>query len=280
MGAEACARAKLSTTDPSVASATCETARAQAEKAAWVEIERAASKGEQPVLVLDNLVHGLPKAPTAPPPSTLASSVHSSRPDAATAPSAPAAVLDPAQAASASIAGNTLSVPATNSNETTQEESPSSSAGSAWGSTAYLDARNGFRDMKFGDPPKSDMILIENDGKQKFYHRKSDDLTVGVGELSEITYGFYKQQLYIVWLKTRGLPDSQALLTTLTSAYGAGQQSNEYLEEYVWNGSVVTAIYEQNQINGSASTVISSIGISAQKAGDEKAAAARSAGNL
>jgi hypothetical protein len=70
IGDEACARAKLGTSDVMVGDAACEQARAKSEKAAWVEIERSASAGTQPTLVLDDLLPGLPKVPppNAPPP--------------------------------------------------------------------------------------------------------------------------------------------------------------------------------------------------------------------
>jgi hypothetical protein len=51
MADEACARAKLSFSDPAVATAACEEAHAKTEKAAWVEIERGAKEGRQPNLL-------------------------------------------------------------------------------------------------------------------------------------------------------------------------------------------------------------------------------------
>jgi hypothetical protein len=148
------------------------------------------------------------------------------------------------------------------------------------GSVSYLDGRDGFRDVKFGDPPKEGMALIENDGQLKFYHRSSDDLTVGTGRLSGITYGFYKGRLMSVLLSTRGLVDSRALLATLQAAYGPGDQQNEYLEEYFWLGNVVRAVYSQKPISNDATADISNEAISAEKASDEKTAAERSGGNL
>jgi hypothetical protein len=63
IGDEACARAKLGTSDVAVGDAACKQARAKSEKAAWIEIERAASAGTQPRLALDDLLPALPKAP-------------------------------------------------------------------------------------------------------------------------------------------------------------------------------------------------------------------------
>jgi len=148
------------------------------------------------------------------------------------------------------------------------------------GTVAYLDARNGFRGVKFGEPPKPGMVLIENDDNSKFYRRESDDMTMGSGRCSEIVYGFYKNQLYTVLLKTKGIIDSQALLGSLRAAYGSGDQPNEYLDRYFWRGTFVRVIYDENVITHGASAVLDCIAISAQKEADEKAAAARSGGNL
>jgi len=60
---QACARARLTSSDPGVNEASCEAARAKTQKAAWIEIETAAKAGQQPNLTLDSLVPGLPKAP-------------------------------------------------------------------------------------------------------------------------------------------------------------------------------------------------------------------------
>jgi hypothetical protein len=72
MADEACARAELRFSDPAVATAACEEARAKVDKAAWIEIERAAKDGRQPDLVLDDLMPGLPTARAASAPDALA----------------------------------------------------------------------------------------------------------------------------------------------------------------------------------------------------------------
>ncbi len=71
---EACARAKLGFSDSAVASAACEEAHVKAEKAAWIEIERAAKDGRQPNLVIDDLMPGLPTGRAATAPDALAQS--------------------------------------------------------------------------------------------------------------------------------------------------------------------------------------------------------------
>ena len=175
-------------------------------------------------------------------------------------------VLTQGSAPQASVADDTAQSPA-------GESAPGKSANAdPSGSIAFLDQLNGFRDLKFGEPPKSSMILLEDDGDLTFYRRDSDDMKVSDGELSEITYGFYKQQLFTVTLKTKGSANSKALLTTFNSAYGAGRQPTDYLQEYYWFGTTVNATYDENLLTGDASATISNIRLSAEKNRDQKAA--------
>jgi hypothetical protein len=62
------------------------------------------------------------------------------------------------------------------------------------GSVAYLDFKNGFRDLKFGDPPTENMVIVEDAGESKYYRRTGDDLTIGGARLSSLDYGFYKNR--------------------------------------------------------------------------------------
>ncbi len=150
----------------------------------------------------------------------------------------------------------------------------------AMGSVAYLDARNGFRDMKFGEPPKSGMVLTEKQGDLKFYRRASDDLTVGSGRVAAITYIFYKNRLFTVMLQTKGIMNSQALLATFRAAYGPGDKPNEFLDAYLWSGKIVSVSYNENLVTKNATALIKNRAIARQKHSDEKAAAERSGGNL
>jgi hypothetical protein len=71
-------------------------------------------------------------------------------------------------------------------------DTPQAAVDPSPGSLAYLDFRNGFRDLKFGDPPTQDMRAFEESGDTKFYRRSSDDLIIGNAKIKEISYGFYK----------------------------------------------------------------------------------------
>src|SRR5215813_13627171 len=47
--------------------------------------------------------------------------------------------------------------------------SPAATANPPPGSLAYLDAKNGFRDLTFGDPPPAGMLPVEEDGDTRVY---------------------------------------------------------------------------------------------------------------
>jgi hypothetical protein len=111
-------------------------------------------------------------------------------------------------------------LPAAQPNVTPREPSP--------GSLAYLDYKNGFRDLKFGDPPRADMVLKEDSGDSKYYARPSDDLSIGGAQLSHLIYGFYKNRLHAVQVGTKEIINSQALLEVLRQAYGRASQPNQF----------------------------------------------------
>src|ERR1044071_5376805 len=70
------------------------------------------------------------------------------------------------------------------------------------GSLEYLDARYGFRDLKFEQAIESckTMVVLEDDGDMKFYTRQDDLLEQGGIKLKSIEYGFYKGKLACVTL--------------------------------------------------------------------------------
>ena len=54
------------------------------------------------------------------------------------------------------------------------------------GSVFYLDAKNGFRDLKFGSALTKDMELARVDGEQRIYQRPHDSLDIGDGKCKQI----------------------------------------------------------------------------------------------
>jgi hypothetical protein len=150
----------------------------------------------------------------------------------------------------------------------------------ALGSLAYLDFKNGFRDLQFGDLPSPDMRLIEDHGDTTYYTRPRDDLMIGQSQLSWVAYGFYRGRLYTVLLSTVGLTNSRALLEVLRQAYGRGTRPNPFMERYYWNSTHVVLSYDENPLSHDATVVFSSVPLESQKAADEKAKARKGVSGL
>src|SRR5262249_10341227 len=102
-----------------------------------------------------------------------------------------------------------------------------------------LDAKFGFRDLRFGTPVAkvSGLKLIEAGpgGRARYYRRKGDSMKLGDAVLNSITYAFYKGEFSSVALETRGYINGQAMLGAFEASYGKGVQPNPYLEERTWH---------------------------------------------
>jgi hypothetical protein len=139
------------------------------------------------------------------------------------------------------------------------------------GSLSYLDFKNGFRDLKFGDPYPQDMRLIEESGETKYYTRASDDLTIGRSLVRRIVYGFYKGRFYAVLIDTEGYTNSRALLEVLREAYGPGTRPNRFMDTYYWNGARVLLSYDEKPLSHEATVIYTSVPLSDEKKAEDKA---------
>jgi hypothetical protein len=117
-----------------------------------------------------------------------------------------------------------------------------------------LDEKYGFREAIFEMPKASFKNLVEVE--KGFYTSTSENLTLGEYQIDKIVYKFYKDQLSLIMIKTKGYTNSTGILKILQTAYGKGYQSNEYVEEYSWRGSRVYMGYDQNSITDDATIII------------------------
>jgi hypothetical protein len=138
------------------------------------------------------------------------------------------------------------------------------------GLLTYLDFKNGFRDVTFGDPPTSDMVLKEDAGDAKYYTRPHDDLSLGGAQLQSIAYGFYKSRCHWLVLETKGLVNSRAMLEVVRQTYGPGDQGqgNPYLQQVVWFGSRVSGTYSENSVTSDAYMVLASVPMTIEEKAD------------
>jgi hypothetical protein len=141
-----------------------------------------------------------------------------------------------------------------------------------------LDDKYGFREMKFETLFNSIKNLVKVE--EGFYKSTTEDLKLGDYQLNEVVYSFYKDQLYIILIKVKGVINSNGVLKILQQAYGSGYQSNRYIESYLWNGQKTIMSYEQNSITGDATIFMWCKKLSDLKDADEKKANSEAAKKL
>ena len=141
-----------------------------------------------------------------------------------------------------------------------------------------LDEKYGFREAKF----ETSFYLFKNlqEVEKSYYKSTTEDLKLGRYALDEIYYGFYKNQLSTIFIKTKGYINSKGILSILQQAYGQGSQDNQYIEEYMWFGDKVGMVYRQNSITDGATVMMFSIKLMNSKEADEKQEAASAVKDL
>jgi hypothetical protein len=133
---------------------------------------------------------------------------------------------------------------------------------------AVLDGLTGFRGQQFGAPPVAGMVLAETDGSMKFYHRPTDRLKLDKARLTEIIYGYYKDQFFVAILKTKGKVNAHALLDVFNDVYGTPTQPNASLPRYAWSGKVNSASYVADPAYANAKAAIVNNAIDARHDAD------------
>jgi hypothetical protein len=114
-------------------------------------------------------------------------------------------------------------------------------------SIAALDEKNGFRGAKFGTPLSAfkNLRLLE-DGYWKFFSRTDESPTFGGGTLTEVGYGFYKEELGAVIVKASG-PNCDLVLEGLKALYGPPVQPDRTVKNFVWDGQKVSLSFDSSQ---------------------------------
>lgn len=93
--------------------------------------------------------------------------------------------------------------------------------------------RAGFRDMKWGEPPRPGMNLLEETVEDKFYTVPGDDLEFGGAPLNRIVYKYYQKRLAGVQIEVP-LESVEPVFRHITSEWGKPEQPNRFIEEYSW----------------------------------------------
>ncbi len=111
------------------------------------------------------------------------------------------------------------------------------------GSTKNLDGQYGFRDVLFEQQcvEIQDLVTHKDATDARFSAiRRTDSLNIGKARLQSILYSCYLGQLTSVTLLGHGQVNAARLLDTLTEAYGAPDQPDSDVQEFLWEGKKVT----------------------------------------
>ena len=132
------------------------------------------------------------------------------------------------------------------------------------GTLRYLDAKNGFRDVKFGESEKDipNLILKSSDDARglKTYTRSDETLSFNGVPLKSVEYTFLKGELFQVvakWsVEEKGAVLKNSATTSLApfcaSLYGPARRhaAKKDSAEYVWRGKQVELILNETHLPG------------------------------
>ena len=123
------------------------------------------------------------------------------------------------------------------------------------GTIEYLDAKFGFRNLKFGSSVQSGMELAKEQDHEltKTYVFPGESLDAGGAKLAGIRYVYYSNRLISVIIETEGQRNSRALVEELQAAYGSTAREGAVVQ--TWPGELIVLSYAE-QPRGDATTVI------------------------
>lgn len=104
----------------------------------------------------------------------------------------------------------------------------------------------GFREMKWGDLPKPQMTVLDQNGDDRVCTLPSDDLTFAGKPVDRIVYKYFQSRLSDVVVE---IPAASAdgVFEHLDKAWGRNTRPNKFIEDFFW----------QNRSHGVEATVAS-----------------------
>lgn len=143
------------------------------------------------------------------------------------------------------------------------------------GTAGYLDMKNGFRDVTFGQPESdfSNLVLKKKDESRQMatYTRTGDVLSLESVPLETIEYTFFKGRLYRIALKWElehpenvlATPPSTELAVSCSNLYGRPKRyaTQKDTTAYSWAGQKVELILHEFRMPGAGSAAKGGWGI-------------------
>jgi hypothetical protein len=142
------------------------------------------------------------------------------------------------------------------------------------GTLAYMDWRNGFRDLRFGDAlsNRADMVRQATTA-QEIYTRKNEDLQIGGARATEIFYCAHHGKLCAISIMVDA-GSYYSLRAPFAAAYGEPARDKDSPDEEFWLGSEVTASIMKND-DGTADLFLRNRELSKAEQAERAAAAAK-----
>jgi hypothetical protein len=118
---------------------------------------------------------------------------------------------------------------------------------------AFQNEPDGFRGIKWGtnikDLPEMGTPTATGSDNSQFYARKDDKLKIGDADLESLSYLFYKDRFFSVFITFSSLANATAIRETSFQQYGAGHRPNRFMQRYFWTGSTMSITYDYNEVS-------------------------------
>jgi len=111
---------------------------------------------------------------------------------------------------------------------------------------AFQNEPEGFRGLKWGDPPTGNMKYVGTITLQKVYEIPGDKMSIGNAEFYDISYCFYDGRFSNVVLYFNGEENYDLLETICKGKFGEEMKRGFY--ELVWYGQTSTVILQYDMV--------------------------------
>jgi hypothetical protein len=120
----------------------------------------------------------------------------------------------------------------------------------------------GFRDVRWGDSPLPEMIVVHQNAEEKLFSRRGDELMLDGAPVSSIMYSFHRDRLQAVMIDMP-LGSGDRVLKGRSESWGVPRQPNLSQPRYFWldllaGMDATQAVLERNPVTTKSSLIISS----------------------
>lgn len=134
---------------------------------------------------------------------------------------------------------------------------------------AFQNEPDGFRGLKWGDPPTEEMEFFMEFAGADTYLLPDDKMALGNANLYMIAYTFYKNQFLGVGLYFKGEDNYDLLQTICEERYGEDEM-DEGFYEVTWQGQKGYVTLEYDYVEEKGYLVLGNAILSLKKTADEK----------